>query len=320
MSVLDILNANKARILSSVAGEGLEWRAKGIINDALAIYPMSTDTKLVSKVLELMISVALMEVCRDNGLFIKPAPYQNHYPDFTISDTPDFANRVAVDIKSTFRVSPTKVSGLTLGAFTGYFRDRAGSKNIVYPYNSYSDHICLVALYSRSSVKDACAIVEDAGIRMTDKMREVIACYVADPREESWGEIVRRAREAEPLRDRITALISEPYATFGIESVAGIRSVITDIDVFAQEKWKIASDRVGAGNTKNIGSVSEIRALQEGTGPFTRIQDGKVHFDTYWTHYETRDMAVAAGREGVPLFKNIETYLAWRERIAPLAR
>ncbi len=38
---------------------------------------------------------------------------------------------------------------MTLGAFTGYFRNRNSTKNTLYPYSSYSGHLVLGVIYSQ---------------------------------------------------------------------------------------------------------------------------------------------------------------------------
>jgi len=75
-----------------------------------------------------------------------------------------------------------------------------------------------------------------------------------------------------------------------------------------QEKWRIATDRPGSGNTKNIGSVNNISDLVNGNGVFATL--GKSTFDHYWTNYLTQDMAQAIDSD-VP-YRNINEYLAWR--------
>lgn len=37
---------------------------------------------------------------------------------------------------------------MTLGSFTGYFRDRQSSKNITFPYGTYTAHLVLGVIYS----------------------------------------------------------------------------------------------------------------------------------------------------------------------------
>lgn len=41
------------------------------------------------------------------------------------------------------------VNGMTLGAFTGYFRNRKSQKNTLYPYGEYQGHFVLGVIYSK---------------------------------------------------------------------------------------------------------------------------------------------------------------------------
>lgn len=65
-----------------------------------------------------------------------------------------------------------------------------------------------------------------------------------------------------------------------LSSLTSITSVITDLLFFAEEKWKIASDRSGSGNTANIGSISYIPDVLTGNGAFAKL--GEDVFDEYW--------------------------------------
>ena len=68
---------------------------------------------------------------------------------------------------------------------------------------------------------------------------------------------------------------------------------------------KIAIDRPGSGNTKNIGSVTNIEALKSGKGPFAEL--GEEVFDDYWKFYLTKEMAKAAELNKSP-FTNLKQY------------
>lgn len=59
-----------------------------------------------------------------------------------------------------------------------------------------------------------------------------------------------------------------------------ITSVIKDLVFFAEEKWKISSDKGGSGNTANIGSIQYIDNLSKGNGVFKNL--GENIFDEYW--------------------------------------
>lgn len=58
-----------------------------------------------------------------------------------------------------------------------------------------------------------------------------------------------------------------------------------DVKYFIQEKYKIAGDKPGSGNTENIGSFSTKRfsELKDGKGPFNEL--GVDAFDIYWKYY-----------------------------------
>ena len=55
-----------------------------------------------------------------------------------------------------------------------------------------------------------------------------------------------------------------------------------DVKYFIQEKYKIAGDKPGSGNTENIGSflTKNYSELKGGEGPFSEL--GVDAFDIYW--------------------------------------
>ena len=61
----------------------------------------------------------------------------------------------------------------------------------------------------------------------------------------------------------------DEYKIYTIAELKRILSVIKDIEFILQEKYKIASDRLGSGNTKNIGSAVKIEQIRNGTGIFS---------------------------------------------------
>ena len=92
---------------------------------------------------------------------------------------------------------------------------------------------------------------------------------------------------------------------YTIEQLSDITSVVKNFQFFVQEKWKIAIDRPGSGNTKNIGSVNNIDDLINGKGVFSEL--GEDIFDDYWMYYLTTDMAMRAELPN-PYYKNIVEY------------
>lgn len=144
------LEKHAASFAKAVATDEGGWIIKGFIDVYRRIYTISVDTKIVSKVLELLLFPMFVDFAEKHGLKIELCPQQNFYPDLTFID-PSTGFRFAVDIKSTYRTSPTEVNGMTLGAFTGYFRNRDSNKNTLYPYSQYAAHFVLGVIYSKCS-------------------------------------------------------------------------------------------------------------------------------------------------------------------------
>ncbi len=145
---LKLMQAHTDSFAKAVATAEGDWIIKGFIDIYKRVFTISVDTKIVSKVLELLLFPMFIEFGEKHKLRIELSPQQNFYPDLTIIDDTD-GTRFAVDIKSTYRTGENKVNGMTLGAFTGYFRNRTSKKNILYPYGSYSAHIVIGVIYSQ---------------------------------------------------------------------------------------------------------------------------------------------------------------------------
>ena len=133
------------RTLATDAGD---WVVKGFIDICRNIYTISVDTKVVSKIIELMLFPVISAFAAHHHCTMVLSKYQNHYPDisFIASD----GTKIAFDLKSTYRTSANRVNGFTLGAFTGYFRQRHSTKNVTFPYEQYAAHFVLGVIYSRS--------------------------------------------------------------------------------------------------------------------------------------------------------------------------
>lgn len=145
---LEKLQAHAATFGKAVATNEGEWIIRGFIDVYRRIYTISVDTKIVSKVLELLLFPMFVEFAKAHSFRIDLCPQQNFYPDLTFTYEPS-GQKFAVDIKSTYRTSDTEVNGMTLGAFTGYFRKRDSNKNILFPYNQYAGHFVLGVIYSK---------------------------------------------------------------------------------------------------------------------------------------------------------------------------
>ncbi|RLD88985.1 MAG: restriction endonuclease [Bacteroidetes bacterium] len=212
-----------------VSTENKDWNIKGFIDIEEQIYTISSDTKIISKILEIQLFPKFKKFAEENGYHIVLAEKQNWYPDLSFVKKDDEKIKFAVDIKTTYRLDNYDgfCNGFTLGSHGEYFRVRTSNKNIQFPYAEYTAHICLGILYTRAKLGDI--------------------------------------DETETLK---------------LAELKSITSVIKDLFFFAEEKWKISSDRGGSGNTANIGSIDYIDDMLNGNGVFKDL--GEQIFDDYW--------------------------------------
>jgi hypothetical protein len=209
-----------------------QWSIKGFIDTLKNVYTISSDTKIVSKILEIHLFPHIAQFAERMGYRIALAEHQNHYPDISFVNKADDAIRFALDLKTTYRnpKKPHTCNGFTLGSHGEYFVNRTSTKNIRFPYASYGAHFCLGLIYDRTP----------------------------------------------------NATIDETR-TYKVDDLSSIVSVASNFQFFVAEKWRIASDKGGSGNTANIGSIKDIQNLIGGRGTFHKL--GEKWFDDYWINY-----------------------------------
>ena len=99
----------------------------------------------------------------------------------------------------------------------------------------------------------------------------------------------------------------EETHTYTIDEVESIPAVARDFLFFAEEKWKIASDKGGSGNTANIGSIQRIDDILNGNGVFAKAGEGL--FDDYWVNFGKMEIRVNGEYKKLSSF---EEYLQYR--------
>lgn len=233
-----------------------EWTIKGFIDIFKNIYTISSDTKIISKVLELHLFPYFIAFAEKIGYNIELATHQNWYPDLTFISKTNPEIKFAVDLKTTYRDEkyPEFCNGFTLGSHGEYFSQRTSSKNIQYPYDMYSGHFCLGIIYTRAKLEKA-----------------------------------------------------QETHQYSIDELDEIPAVIHNFLFFAEEKWKIASDKGGSGNTANIGSINKIEDILNGNGVFAKA--GEELFDDYWINFGKIEILVNNKRKKLSSF---EEYLQYR--------
>jgi len=138
----------------------LEWQLVGILVNDQRVYTLSYDSKILSGLFEIFCEPIVREIAEHHGLKIKKAK-QNQYPDFTLYKDESSRDKIAIEVKSTYRQfkndGSVKKFGFTLGSYRSFLRDPHGKKGILYPYSDYTQHWIIGFLYTRNP---ACAKVE----------------------------------------------------------------------------------------------------------------------------------------------------------------
>ena len=226
-----------------------DWIVKGFIDINKNIYTITSDTKVISKLIEIILIPRLESFAKHNKMELELPSSQNFYPDLTFKDNK--GNIYAVDFKTSYYNDKNRINGLTLGSYWGYFRNRDSISTTDYPYKDYKCHLVLGILYKQRIINN------------------------------------------------------DEKSIYNINELSIIKSVIEKFIFFVQPKWKIACDRPGSGNTRNIGAVSDIDKLINGKGTFAEL--GEDIFDDYWMNYFNSADAKAIGI-GKPHYNNLKTY------------
>lgn len=262
-----------------VSTDNGDWSVKGFIDVYKNIYTISSDTKIVSKILEIHIFPQILQFADEIGYKIILTEHQNYYPDLTFISKENEEVKFAVDLKTTYR-KKNGISSFTLGSHGSYFKERDKKKNIQFPYNQYLGHYCLGVIYTRTDIN------------------------ADDPSDTEIYQVQELQEEYETPNKRV----GEREVTT-VKNLKSITSVIKDFDFFAAEKWKIASDKQGSGNTANIGSTLSIDDLRNENGVFSQL--GEEWFDEYWINFGSATMV----KEGkTTKITNLKDFLEFKGR------
>jgi Restriction endonuclease EcoRV len=144
LSLQVVLNEELAKLSKSYA-------VCGIIDQAGCVYPLGADTKVLSTLFELVSRPAVYAAAKRLGYEVVEPTVLNHYPDFTFHRGLDKVGKIAIDVKTTYRIKDNDKFGYTLGGYTSFIRNEG--KNIVYPFSQYAEHWVIGFVYNRIAEK-----------------------------------------------------------------------------------------------------------------------------------------------------------------------
>ena len=258
----DVLVKFVSTLSDYVSTDAGQWTIKGFIDTYKEIYTISSDTKVVSKILEIHLFPRILAFAEDLGFEIVLADHQNYYPDLTFVSKADETIRFAVDFKTTYRNPrrPWLCNGFTLGSHGTYFSDRSSTKNLR-----------AGGSFRMSPTQDTSAWASSTIVRTPVRSMRHGICTI-------------------DLRAPLNNLRHYQHS------------------VFVVEKWRIASDKRGSGNTANIGSIRRIADIVSGNGMFAKL--GEEWFDDYWMNYGRITVRTESG--GTKRITSLEEFVAYR--------
>ncbi|OGC84872.1 hypothetical protein A3F55_00105 [Candidatus Adlerbacteria bacterium RIFCSPHIGHO2_12_FULL_53_18] len=140
----------------------VNWEVCGLLGANDKVYSLTDDTKVLSTVFELLVAPVLKSIADDHGLIFKTSESQTVYPDFTLMRSEEDREKIAIDVKTTYRrgayingsrsgrgnAGDPRPFSFTLGSYASYLRNN--TKNIQYPYDTYAKDYIIGFLYSRN--------------------------------------------------------------------------------------------------------------------------------------------------------------------------
>jgi len=177
----------------------------GVVDRRARVYPLGSDTKVISTLFEIVVRQVVAAYADHAKVNLIEPKQQNHYPDFTLATTGSYGNKIALDVKTTYRGNAQSTFNYTLGSYTSYMHPETEGKNIVFPYSQYAEHWIIGFCYRRS-----------------------------DHKRDTSGRI------------------------YSFDTLSEMPVPFDDVEVFMQEKWRIAGDKAGSGNTAVVINVRGI--------------------------------------------------------------
>ena len=127
----------------------------GIVDQSGCVYPLGADTKVLSTIFELVSRPAVYAAAKTLDYECIEPNVQNHYPDFTLHKGVDAKGKIAIDVKTTYRMHDEDKFNYTLGGYTSFIRPGNEKKNIVFPFDHYAEHWVIGFVYNRIAEKKA---------------------------------------------------------------------------------------------------------------------------------------------------------------------
>ncbi len=137
-----------------ISEKKIKWEVSALAAADGRIYSLGSDSKLIGRIFELISYSILQEIADEYDFILQPSERQTVYPDFTLMKNREDKEKIAIDIKTTYRTykknGEPNSYGFTLGSYASFMRN--GTKNIMFPYKEYAKHYVIGFVYTRNEI------------------------------------------------------------------------------------------------------------------------------------------------------------------------
>lgn len=148
------------------------WTTRGFINDEGKIHELPDTPQVITGIFQEVAKQRLKPFLREdyNCRIVQGGPRE--YPEITASGGRLGEEKIAIDIKTTRRLSKNRVSGFSLGSYAGYFvhpdRKLPGCK---FPYGEFKEHWIIGFIYIWNPNADSLHMVSDIEVIVNQKWK-----------------------------------------------------------------------------------------------------------------------------------------------------
>lgn len=151
--------------------QGIEWNFVGILDTKKILHPIPKNIQ-IQALFEYLAMKRLKQLAKKLECDIIPASNTREYPDATLEGGKLGDKKIAVDVKTSRRISSNSISGFTIGSYAGYFRNptkkRAGCR---IPYGDFTEHFIVGFIYDWDEDADTLNMVSNIEYIVQEKWK-----------------------------------------------------------------------------------------------------------------------------------------------------
>lgn len=151
---------------------GFRWKIKGMLDEDGNIYPIPPIPQVITGIFQELTKQKVKKFMREKYRckIVQGGPRE--YPEMTLTKGRFGNKKIAIDIKTTRRVSESRISGFTVGSFAGYFlhpdKKMPGCK---FPYGEFNEHWIVGFIYTWDPDADSLHMISGVEVIVQPKWK-----------------------------------------------------------------------------------------------------------------------------------------------------